>query len=173
MARHAPAVDVRQPDIECDGMRTELARQGDGRHAAPGNERLEATGVSGVDEDAGKRGVVLHEEEHAVARLDVEAVVGQLVLRHRPSRRLRGRGPLGHDRARRAGGLPLWDVELERATPARRAHDRALAPPPPGDLSADGEPEPRAAVPPARAALGLLEGLEDDLVLLRRDADAR
>ena len=43
----------------------------------------------------------------------------------------------------------------------------------PGDLAADGEAEARAAVLAARAAVGLLEGLEDDLLLVAGDADAR
>src|SRR6185437_6041186 len=40
-----------------------------------------------------------------------------------------------------------------------------------GELAADGESQPRAAVFSRRASIGLLEGLEDDLLLLRRDAD--
>jgi hypothetical protein len=40
-------------------------------------------------------------------------------------------------------------------------------------LAADGEPEAGAAILAAGAGVGLLEGLEDDLLLLRRDADAR
>src|SRR5439155_25816706 len=41
-----------------------------------------------------------------------------------------------------------------------------------GELAADGEPEPGAAVAPAGAGIGLLEGLEDDLLLLEGNADA-
>src|ERR1051325_1720140 len=41
-----------------------------------------------------------------------------------------------------------------------------------GDFTADGEAEAGAAVFAAGAAVGLLEGLEDDLLFLRGDADA-
>ena len=41
------------------------------------------------------------------------------------------------------------------------------------DLPADGEAEARPAVLAARAAVGLLEGLEDDLLLFRGDPDPR
>ncbi len=47
-----------------------------------------------------------------------------------------------------------------------------LAPEEPGDLPADRETEPGAAVLPARAAISLLERLENDLLLVLRDADA-
>jgi len=43
----------------------------------------------------------------------------------------------------------------------------------PGDLPADGEAQPRAAVLPARPGVGLLERLEDHLQLVVGDADAR
>ena len=39
-------------------------------------------------------------------------------------------------------------------------------------LAADGEAESGAAVLAARAGVGLMERLEDQLLLLRRDADA-
>ena len=41
-----------------------------------------------------------------------------------------------------------------------------------GQLAADGETEAGAAVLAAGRGIGLLEGLEDDLLLLRRNADA-
>ncbi len=40
------------------------------------------------------------------------------------------------------------------------------------DFAADGQAQPGAAIFAAGAAVGLLEGLEDDLLFLRRDADA-
>jgi hypothetical protein len=42
----------------------------------------------------------------------------------------------------------------------------------PGDLAADGQPQAGPPVLAAGAAVGLLEGLEDDLLLLEGDADA-
>ena len=42
-----------------------------------------------------------------------------------------------------------------------------------GQFAADGQAEAGAAVFARRAGVGLLEGLEDEPLLLRRDADAR
>ena len=41
-----------------------------------------------------------------------------------------------------------------------------------GDLTADGKAQAGAAVFAGRAGFGLLEGLEDDLLFVGRDADA-
>ncbi len=41
-----------------------------------------------------------------------------------------------------------------------------------GEFAADREAETRTAVFAARAGIGLLEGLEDDLLLLGRNSDA-
>ena len=76
-------------------------------------------------------------------------------------------------RGRLLGHVGLGQVERERAPLARRADQADLAAQQPGDLAADRQAQPRAAVLPARAAVGLLERLEDDLLLVRRDADAR
>src|SRR6185436_7900075 len=66
----------------------------------------------------------------------------------------------------------VGQVEREGAALARRALDADLAAEQPRELAADGEPEPGAAVLPAGSAVGLLKGLEDEPLLLRRDADA-
>src|SRR4029453_16684518 len=42
-----------------------------------------------------------------------------------------------------------------------------------GELAADGEPKAGSTMFPARAGVGLLEGLEDDLLFFLGDADAR
>src|SRR5207249_6835807 len=55
---------------------------------------------------------------------------------------------------------------------AGRARDADLPAEEPRELARDREPEPRAAVLAARGAVGLLEGLEDQALLVRRDADA-
>src|SRR5205814_7746745 len=55
---------------------------------------------------------------------------------------------------------------------AGRAPQLYLAAEKVGQLAADGEAETGAAVFAAGAGIGLLEGLEDDLLLLHRNADA-
>ena len=74
--------------------------------------------------------------------------------------------------ARTAAGILQRQVERERAAPARRAAQLDLAAEQVGKLAADRQAEAGAAVLAAGAGIGLLEGLEDDLLLLGRDADA-
>ena len=70
------------------------------------------------------------------------------------------------------GGDTPREVERERAPLPGRAREPDLAAEQAGDLAADRQAEARAAVLPARAAVGLLEGLEDDLLLVSGNADA-
>ena len=74
----------------------------------------------------------------------------------------------------RRGRAGIFDRQIERegAAHARRAAQLDLAAEQVRELAADGEAEAGAAVFAAGAGVGLLERLEDDLLLLRRDADA-
>ena len=63
-------------------------------------------------------------------------------------------------------------VEREGAALPRRAVHADLAAQEPRQLAADREPEAGAAVLAAGGAVGLLEGLEDQALLVGRDADA-
>src|SRR5262249_56313040 len=72
-------------------------------------------------------------------------------------------------RARRVG---LRQVEVEGAAAPGRAGEADLSTQQARKLPADREPQSRPAVAPARAAVLLLEGLEDDALLLGLDADA-
>ena len=67
----------------------------------------------------------------------------------------------------------MREIERERASLAGRARETDLAPEEPGDLAADRETEPGPSVLAARRAVRLLEGFEDDLLLLSWDTDAR
>src|SRR5207249_3929046 len=66
----------------------------------------------------------------------------------------------------------LRQVEHERAPFAYRTRHLDFATEPPCELAADRQAQSGAAVLPARGAVRLLERLEDDLMLLPRDADA-
>ena len=68
--------------------------------------------------------------------------------------------------------VALRQEERERAPLARRAHQPDLAAQQPSDLATDRQPQAGAAVLAARAAVGLLERLEDDLLLVRRNPNA-
>src|SRR5262249_46914780 len=151
--------------------------------AARRDDGLEAARAGGVEHDAGEGGVVLDDQQHPLVRAEVLAVVLDLDLRGGGALR-RGRRDARAARPRRLhlrddapprapGPLPLRQVELERAPRAGRADDRDLAAQQAGDLAADREPEAGATVAAARAAVRLLKRLEDDLLLLGVDADAR
>ena len=65
----------------------------------------------------------------------------------------------------------LRHVELERAALVGGADDGDLAAQQARDFAADRQPETGAAVLATRAAVGLLERLEDDPLLGGRDTD--
>src|SRR6185503_8674304 len=62
--------------------------------------------------------------------------------------------------------------QREGAALAHAAREPELAAEQPGELAADRQAEAGAAVLAAGRAVGLLEGLEDQLLLVRRNADA-
>src|SRR5690606_4927234 len=64
-------------------------------------------------------------------------------------------------------------IQREGAAHARCAAEPQLPAQQMRQLSADGETEARATVLARGTGVGLLEGLEDDALFLRRDADAR
>src|SRR5439155_25634856 len=94
----------------------------------------------------------------------------------------RGVGRLDHRPARGLGGrwnapthrtwlrIGLGEAERERAAAARRTCETDLAAQESCDLTADREAKARASILAARAAIGLLERLEDDLLFVRGDA---
>ena len=80
----------------------------------------------------------------------------------------------GRHRSRREGGADIFQRQVERegAAHVRRAAQMDFAAEQVRQLAADREAQAGAAVFAAGAGVGLLEGLEDDLLLLGRDADA-
>ncbi|ABS26438.1 hypothetical protein Anae109_2236 [Anaeromyxobacter sp. Fw109-5] len=78
----------------------------------------------------------------------------------RPRRGVRAAVPQGQQQRE---GAPLAGLALDLDRPAQQ----------PRDLAADGQPQAGPAVLAARGAVGLLERLEDEPLLVRRDADAR
>ena len=73
---------------------------------------------------------------------------------------------------RRRADILQRQIERERAALARRAAQLDFAAEQIRKLAADREAEAGAAVFAAGAGIGLLEGLEDDALLLERNADA-
>ena len=172
-----PSMSGRNTSSET-ARRLVLAWQGERIGAAHGDQHLEALVAGEIDQDAGVVRIVLDDQQDGVAGLDVEPVVGNLLDRRarrrgRPAlgRRRRPRPPHGARRRRRAD---IFDRQVERegAAGARRAAQLDFAAEQARQLAADGEAEAGAAVFAAGAGVGLLERLEDDLLLFRRNADA-
>src|SRR5258706_172586 len=68
--------------------------------------------------------------------------------------------------------MALREIECEGTSLSDRTGQADLAAQQAGDLAANGQTQTRAAVTPAGAPVGLLERLEDALLLLRSDTDA-
>ncbi len=120
---HAPAVDVGQEDVQRQGVRLVLARQGQGGGAERGDQTLEALLAGRLQQDAGEAQVVLDDQQHAIARLDVVAVVADFV-HHQPRRqRLLDGVPVRRLDAGRAGTgtHPVKALDRQDAGPTGRA----------------------------------------------------
>ena len=68
--------------------------------------------------------------------------------------------------------ISLGEEERESAADARGGPELDFSAEEIGQLAADGQAETGSAVLAAGACIGLLEGLEDDALFLRSDADA-
>jgi hypothetical protein len=191
LQRRGPGRRV-QIGVEQDRVRPEGPCEGHRRVAAERGNGLAACRATQVERGACHRAVVVAHEQHPVARLDGVTVVVQLVRSRLPDAALVGRRDLHHRggrgrHERRHGpvegmdGLVVAaDLEDRRRPVADRQVERERAPrslcrphvdlaaEQPRDLPTDREAEPRAAVPAARRAVGLLERLEDQVQLVLR-----
>ena len=146
--------------------------------ALGGDDALEAPVARQAQQDARVVRVVLDDEQHGVALLDVVAVVRDVLLaRDRQDVQLawrsRRRPTVAAAGARRVRARVVQrQVEGEGAALAVDAGELDLAAQQHGQLAADGQAQAGAAVLARGAGVGLLEGLEDEPLLLRRDADA-
>ena len=140
--------------------------------------------------NVGEPSIIVDDQDRAVIGADAVAIVAALKLRDRTA----VRGGIAYSARLRDGGTALLvrgtnrrrheppdgflrhedlrQVERERAAHARRADQPNFAAEQARHFAADRQAQARAAVLAARAAVGLLERLEDDLLLLRRNADA-
>ena len=177
VVEHRPAEHVGQEDVERDRGRAILARERERLLAAVGDDALEALVARDPEQDARVVRIVLDDQQDGVARADLVAIVGDRLLglgdgEHRHCGALRRRGRAPELTAARRAGVGERQVQRERAALARLAAEADLAAEQGRELAADREAEAGAAVLAARAGVGLLERLEDQLLLLGRDADA-
>ena len=176
LAEHGPTQHVRQEHVERDGGRMIVVGERDRLGAGRGDEHLEAVVMRKIDEDAGIVRIVLDDQQDHVAGSQLVAIVGQLL--ERPLGQSVYDSPAGGPRAldhlRGPGRSDILErqVERERAALARRAVQLDLAAEQIGKLAADRQAEAGAAILAAGAGVGLLERLEDDLLLLGGNADA-
>ena len=181
---HRPAVHDRQVDVEGDRVRLVVPRHRQADVAARRRQALESFLVRHVLQDVHERQVVLDDQHDAIAVADRVAIVLDVALGDQrlvdPVHGALGGDPGGHFAAliHRPGRIELGrrvdarQVEREAAARADLAGQPDLAAQQPRDFPADRQPEAGAAVLPAGGAVGLLERLEDDAVLLGRNADA-
>jgi hypothetical protein len=175
LAQHVPAQHVGQEHVERHGDWLVLQREVESLGAACRHHGLQPGHMGRIDHDAGVVGVVLDDQKRAVAGLQLVAIVGILVdemFRQRDGRqRLRALslGRLTHGRS--GTGVRHRQVQGEGAAGAGRAAQREFAAQKARQLAADRKTEAGAAILATGAGVGLLEGFEDDLLLLRRDAD--
>ena len=156
----------------------ELPGEGKAHRALGGDDALEALVARQAEEDARVVRVVLDDEQHGVALLDGVAVVLDVLFAR--DRQDRERAAVGGSRRRAAAaalaavgaGVVQRQVEGEGAALPVDAGEPDLAAEQHGQLAADGQAQAGAAVFARGAGVGLLEGLEDEPLLLRRDADA-
>ena len=177
LAQHGPAQHVRQEHVERNRRRLELLCQFQRFRAACCDQHLEALVAGEVDQHARIMRIVFDDQKNGVARLEIEPVVRQLLdhallcgnlqRRRRPERR-RGRRARRHRRS----GIFDRQIEHERTALAGRAAQMNFAAEQARKLAADGEAEAGAAIFSAGAGVGLLEGLEDQLLLFNGNADA-
>jgi hypothetical protein len=122
---------------------------------------------------SGRGGRRLGVDRHPGQRTAADAGCGAAVVGAGGAARLLGieREPALRTRAARRV-VALRQVQGEGAADAGRADEPDLAAEQPRQLAADREAEAGAAVLARGRAVGLLERLEDDLLLVGRDADA-
>ena len=185
---HHPAVHVGQPQIERDRVRAQAVRASS-RPCAPvvattprkPRSRARPSSVapkvssSSIDQAArGRRAESRAGRRQTSGRGRSGGAVARALGAPARRRRHRRRPSSLASACGRPGRRHVFrgQVQRERAAHAELALQVQLAAEQAGDLAADRQAEPGAAVLAAGAAVGLLERLEDDPLLVRGDADA-
>ncbi len=177
LAQHRPAEHVGQEHVERDRARLVLLGEVERLRTSCRDHDLEALVAREINQHPGVMRIIFDDQKDGVAGLQCQAIIRQLLdhalLRHDGHRR--GSTELrGHSRPRRdrRSGILERQIEREHAAFAGRALQVDFATEQAGQLTADGEAKARATVFPAGAGVGLLEGFEDQLLLVLRNADA-
>ena len=127
-----------------------------------------------IDQDPRKTRVVLDDEQYGIALLDRAAIVlnrfdgalGRCGGNKLGLERLQSTRAIDWPGAARRTGIMQRQIDREGAAHVGRAAKLDLTAEKVRQLSADGQPKSGAAIFAAGAGVGLLEGLEDDLLFL-------
>ena len=183
-----PAQHIGQEDVQRDGGRPILSCHRQRHLPTVGDDAFESLGAHQFEEEARVMRVILDDEQHLVAFVNVLAIVPHRTFPHRTfkldrRRLVNWRGQ--RRRCRRRWRLDRWrggdtcrpgvcgrQVQREGAALARNARQLDFATEQRGQLTADRQAEAGAAVFAARPGIGLLERLEDQPLFLGCDADA-
>ncbi len=176
--QQSQAVHVGQADVEHDRLGPEPAGQSRSGRALAGDHASEARIAHQLEQDRGEPRIVLDDQHHRVVGRDLVPIVRHRLDALRLDRR-QGEGANHRTgrRPRQHGRLSLRTeiqrhVQRKGRTPAGPGGHPEFAAQHAGDLAADRQAQPRAAVLSAGGAVRLLERLEDDPLLVLWDADA-
>ena len=153
--------DARERDVVLD----------DQQHRIAGLDQVAVVVDFEVVHHHGRRGRRRRQDHvHAVVAGHVDAVVGD---RRRSAKLRRPERPAAlRSCGRYLGDVGLRQIQRERAAHAGRALQADFAAQQARQFAADGKAQAGAAVLAAGGAVGLLEGFEDDPLLVLRNADA-
>jgi hypothetical protein len=163
-----------------------LCARAERRLTGGGYQALETLFVGQVHEDVGEVSVILDDQHHPVAFFDLHPIVSDYCLitkqqgisfecfRRGPrSLGLFSAAPPSNRRRDRPGRhVFTWQEQGEGTAFARHAGHPNFAAQQPGDFAADRKTQTRAAVLATGRAIGLLKCLENDPLLLSRNADS-
>ena len=178
LAQHGPAEHVRQEDVERNRGRLELLGEIQRLGAARRDQHLEALVAGEIDQHARIMRIVLDDQKDGVAGFEIEPVVGDLLDRRAPGSAAAAPAPCCTATARMTRGATVGPeyfsgrYSVKVAALAGRALQMDFAAEQARQFAADRKAEAGAAIFAAGAGVGLLERLEDQLLLVLRDADA-
>src|SRR5690242_8339473 len=177
-----PTGGIREADIERNGVGGVLASQVDGGLAARGNQALEAALVREIEQNAREGNIVFDDEEHAVAGLNLGAIVldfhgsdGGVARTRRCEQNIQlllgGSGTRLQFRQIRGGNIRLRQVESKVAARAGTAGKPDLPTQQTSEIAADGKAQAGSTVLSAGGAIRLLEGFKNNFLLVGGDSN--
>src|SRR5262249_3414785 len=180
LAEDGPTQYVGKEHVEGDRGRPELLGKRQRVGAFARDQNLEAVLLGKIDKDMRVVRLVPTNKQHGISGLDRHPIIGNRLGHtfiddgwHLSGRLMQAAAIAWHWPERRRTAIDQGQVKPEAASHAWSALQANFTAEQVSKLAADGKPEARAAIFSARAGIGLLEGFEDDLLLVLGYADAR